>query len=84
MVGLYPFICDTFVMFSTIQNVDKIIINIGMYQFNPNVAHRVAIKNILKYLWQTNKDVFLIYGGEDEFISGYIDGSFQTDRDDNK
>jgi len=82
MVGLCPFICDTFVTFFTIQNVDKIIISIGKYQSNPGVAHRVAIKNILKYLRRT-KDMFLI-GYEVEFVSGYIDGSFRIDRDDNK
>jgi len=75
MVVLCPFICDTFVTFFTIQNVDKIIISIGKYQSNPGVAHRVAIKNILKYLRRT-KDMFLIYGGEVEFVSGFIDGSF--------
>ena len=82
MVGLCPFICDTFVTFLTIQNVDEIIVNIGKYQSNPGVAHQVTIKNILKYLRRTN-DMFLI-GYEVEFVSGYIDGSFQTDRDDNK
>ena len=42
------------------------------------------MKNILKYLRRT-KDVFLIYGGEEELIvTGYTDASFQTDKDDSK
>ena len=42
------------------------------------------MKNILKYLRRT-KDVFLVYGGEEELVvTGYIDASFQTDKDDLK
>ena len=40
------------------------------------------VKNILKYLRRT-KDVFLVYGGEEELVvNGYTDASFQTDTDD--
>ena len=42
------------------------------------------MKNILKYLRRT-KDVFLVYGGEEELVvTGYTDASFQTDKDDLK
>jgi hypothetical protein len=42
------------------------------------------VKNILKYFRRT-KDVFLVYGGEEELIvTGCIDASFQTDKDDSK
>ena len=40
------------------------------------------VKNILKYLKRT-KDMFLVYGGDEELaIKGYIDASFDTDPDD--
>ena len=39
------------------------------------------MKNILKYLRRT-KDVFLVYGGEEQLVvSGYTNASFQTDKD---
>ena len=42
------------------------------------------MKNILKYLRRT-KDVFLVYGGEEELVvTGYTDASFHTDKDDSK
>ena len=42
------------------------------------------MKNILKYFRRT-KDVFLVYGGEEELVvTGYTDASFQTDKDDSK
>jgi hypothetical protein len=42
------------------------------------------VKNILKYFRRT-KDVFLVYGGEKELtVTGYIDASFQTNKDDSK
>ena len=45
-------------------------------------AHWTAAKNILKYL-KRHKDDFLVYGGDDELIvKGYMDASFQTDKDD--
>ncbi|KAK8510970.1 hypothetical protein V6N12_036882 [Hibiscus sabdariffa] len=51
------------------------------YQANPGEGHWTAVKNILKYLRRT-KDVFLVYGGEEELrIKGYTDASFQTDKD---
>ena len=54
------------------------------YQNNPGESHWTLVKTILKYLRRT-KDVFLIYGGEEELIvNGYIDVSFQTDTDDSQ
>ncbi|KAK8662903.1 hypothetical protein V6N13_024789 [Hibiscus sabdariffa] len=54
------------------------------YQANPGESHWVAVKNILKYL-RRNNDVFLVYGGEEQLsIKGYIDASFQTDKDDSR
>ena len=45
--------------------------------------HWTVVKNILKYLRRT-KDAFLIYGGLEEglVINGYMDASFQSDKDD--
>ena len=45
----------------------------------------MAVKNILKYLRRT-KNIFLIYGDgySDLHVKGYIDVSFQSDRDDSK
>ncbi|KAK8613675.1 hypothetical protein V6N13_101432 [Hibiscus sabdariffa] len=54
------------------------------YQANPGECHWTSVKNILKYLRRT-KDVFLVYGGEEELrIKGYTDASFQTDKDDSR
>ncbi|KAK8662904.1 hypothetical protein V6N13_024790 [Hibiscus sabdariffa] len=51
---------------------------------NPGEGHWTAVKNILKYLRRT-KDVFLVYGGEEELrIKGYTDASFQTEKDDSR
>ncbi|XP_066319998.1 secreted RxLR effector protein 161-like [Miscanthus floridulus] len=54
------------------------------YQADPGESHWTLVKNILKYLRRT-KDVFLIYGGEDELVvNGYTDASFQIDMDDSQ
>ncbi|KAK8670028.1 hypothetical protein V6N13_104794 [Hibiscus sabdariffa] len=54
------------------------------YQASPGEGQWVAVKNILKYLRRT-KDVFLVYGGEEQLcIKGYIGASFQTDKDDSR
>ncbi|KAK8663681.1 hypothetical protein V6N13_083488 [Hibiscus sabdariffa] len=54
------------------------------YQANLGEGHWTTVKNILKYLRRT-KDVFLVYGGEEELrIKGYTDASFQTDKDDSR
>ena len=53
----------------------------NMHQSDPGESHWTAVKNILKYLRRT-KDVFLVYGGEEELVvTGYTDASFQTDKD---
>ena len=54
------------------------------YQSDFGEAHWTIVKSILKYLRRT-KDMFLIFGGEDELlVKGYTDASFQTDKDDSK
>ncbi|WVZ88719.1 LOW QUALITY PROTEIN: hypothetical protein U9M48_035204 [Paspalum notatum var. saurae] len=54
------------------------------YQWCPGEGHWIAIKNILKYL-RRSKDVFLVFGGEEELIvKGYTDAGFQTDKDDSR
>ena len=54
------------------------------YQDDPGEGHWTAVKNILKYLKRT-KDVFLVYGGEDELsVRGYTDASYLNDSDDSK
>ena len=54
------------------------------YQSDPGKSHWSAVKNILKYLRRT-KNVFLVYGGEEELVvTGYTGASFQTDKDDSK
>ncbi|KAK9042723.1 hypothetical protein V6N11_017786 [Hibiscus sabdariffa] len=54
------------------------------YQAKPGEGHWTVVKNILKYL-RRSKDVFLVYGGEEELrIKGYTDASFQTDKDDSQ
>ena len=52
------------------------------YQASPGESHWAAVKTILKYLKRT-KDMFLVYGGEEELaVKGYADASFQTNKDD--
>jgi hypothetical protein len=52
------------------------------YQSDFGEDHRTVVKGILKYLRRT-KDMFLIFGGEDELVvKGYTDVSFQIDKDD--
>ena len=53
------------------------------YKFDPSEGHWVAVKNILKYLRRT-RNFFLISGDNDLIVSGYIDTSFQTNKDDSK
>ena len=54
------------------------------YQADPGESHWTTVKNILKYLKRT-KDMFLVYGGEDELrVKGYTDASYLTDSDDSR
>ena len=55
---------------------------VSRYQADPGEIHWTAAKNILKYLRRT-KDMFLVYGVEDELsVKGYTDSSYLTDSDD--
>jgi hypothetical protein len=73
-----------YAMLCTRPDVSLAISLAGRYQSDPGVDHWTAVKNILKYLKRT-KDMFLIYGGDEELIiKGYVDASFDTDPDDSK
>ena len=73
-----------YAMISTRPDVSYALSVTSRHQTNPGESHWTAVKNILKYFRRT-KDVFLVYGGEDELIvTGYTDASFQTDPDDSK
>ena len=74
---MYAMICTRSVISYSISTTSR-------YQANPGQSHWTAVKNILKYLRRT-KDIFLVYGGKDELsIKGYVDASFQTDRDNSR
>ena len=71
-----------YAMLCTRPDVANALSMTSRYQSNPGEQHWIAVKNILKYLRRT-KDLFLIYGGEEQLIvNGYADASFQTDKDD--
>ena len=71
-----------YAMICTRPDVSYALSMTSRYQANLGEDHWIAVKNILKYLIRT-KDVFLVYGGEEELsIKGYTDASFQTDKDD--
>src|SRR3954466_13678518 len=71
-----------YAMLCTRPDVSYALSATSRYQANPGESHWEAVKNILKYLKRT-KDMFLVYGGEDELVlRGYTDASFQTDKDD--
>jgi hypothetical protein len=54
------------------------------YQSDIGLEHWTVVKNIFKYLQRT-KDMFLVYGGEEELVTScYVDSSFDTDLDDSK
>jgi len=51
------------------------------YEANPSEIYSTLVKTILKYLRRT-KDVFLIYGSEEELVvNGYASAIFQTNID---
>ena len=65
-------------------DVSYVISMMSLYQANYGESHWTVVKNILKYL-NRNKYMFLIYGGKDELsVKGYVDASFQTDRDNSR
>jgi hypothetical protein len=73
-----------YAMISTRPDVSYALSATSRYQSDPGESHWIAVKNILKYFRRT-KDVFLVYGGEEELIvTGYTVASFQTDKDDSK
>ena len=73
-----------YAMINTRPDVSYALSVTSRYQSDPGESHWTAVKNILKYLRRT-KDVFLVYGGEEELVvTGYTDASFQTDKDDSK
>ncbi|KAL4342429.1 hypothetical protein GQ457_08G031100 [Hibiscus cannabinus] len=73
-----------YVMICTRPDLSYALSMTSRYQANPGEGHWTAVKNILKYLRRT-KDVFLVYGGEEELrIKGYTDASFQTYKDDSR
>ena len=73
-----------YAMISTRPDASYALNVMSRYQTDLGESHWTAVKNILKYLRRT-KDVFLVYGGEEELVvTGYTDASFQTDKDDSK
>jgi hypothetical protein len=73
-----------YAMICTRPNISYALSVASKYQAGPCESHWTLIKNILKYLRRT-KDVFLIYGGEEELVvNGYTDASFQIDTDDSQ
>ena len=73
-----------YAMISTRLDISYALSVTSRYQSDPGESHWTAVKNILKYFRRT-KDVFLVYGGEEELVvTGYTDANFQTDKDDSK
>jgi hypothetical protein len=73
-----------YVMISTRPDVSYALSATSRYQSDPGESHWTKVKNILKYFRRT-KDVFLVYGGEEELtVTGYTDASFQIDKDESK
>ena len=68
-------------MTCTRHNVAFSLSKFSRYQGNPGRAHRIAFKNILKYLRRT-KDWVLVLGGSDTLrVTRYSDANFQTNID---
>src|SRR3954468_18856791 len=73
-----------YAMLCTRPDVAHAISLTSRYQSDPGSEHWIAVKNILKY-WRRTKDMFLVYGGEEELVAKcYVDASFDTDPDDSK
>src|SRR4051812_20727828 len=73
-----------YAMICTRPDVSYALSVVRRYQFDPGEIHWTSAKIILKYLRRT-KDMFLIYGGEDELsVKGYTDASYLTDSDDSR
>src|SRR5215216_7884520 len=73
-----------YAMICTRPDVSYALSVMSRYQADPGEGHWTTVKNILKYLKRT-KDMFLVYGGEDELsVKGYTDVSYLNDSDDSK
>ena len=73
-----------YAMLCTRPDVSNALSLTSRYQSDPGVEHWIAVKNILKYLNRT-KEMFLVYGGDEQLVvKGYVDASFDTDKDDSK
>jgi hypothetical protein len=73
-----------YAMLCTRPDVAHAISLTSRYQSDLGLEHCMAVKNIFKYLQRT-KDMFLVYGGEEELVAScYVDASFDTDPDDSK
>ena len=73
-----------YAMLCTRPDVSNALSLTSRYQSDPGVEHWTAVKNILKYLNRT-KEMFLVYGGDEQLVvKGYVDASFDTDKDDCK
>ena len=72
-----------YAMLWTRPNVSYALSMTSRYQSDSDESHWTVVKNILKY-FRRSKDTFLLYEGqEDELVViGYIDASFQSDKDD--
>jgi hypothetical protein len=73
-----------YAMLCTRPDVAHAIILTSRYQSGLGLEHWTALKNIFKYLRRT-KDMFLMYGGEEELVAKcYVDANFNTDPDNSR
>jgi hypothetical protein len=73
-----------YTMICTSPDVSYALSVTSRYQADPGKIHWTTVKSTLKYLRRT-KDMFLVYGGEDELgVKGYTDASYLTDSDDSR
>ena len=66
-----------YAMLCTRPDVNLAVSLVGRYQSNPGKEHWTAVKNIPKYLKRT-KDMFLVYGGDEELVVKGYDKLFVT------
>ena len=65
-----------YAMICTLPDVSYAQSMVSRYQENPGLSHWTDVKNILKYLRNTN-EMLLVYDGEQELkVKGYSDTSF--------
>ena len=70
-------------MLCTNPNVSFAVSVTSKFQSMYGQEHWAAVKNILQYL-RTTKELFLVNGEGDLQVSGHLDASFQSDKDDCK